>query len=149
MMSLIKTLIVQSSKESKFQRIVFLLCCSFLIILNIMGIYRNSYTLWEYKDNMSYFWLGSDIFQLIYCVVVYVIVWFNDKLNKCSSLFLIGLSFIFFSLNLYNFLVNFSWYPYEPFTVFIFWFCNNLMMILFSVAIMYILFSKRILSFYR
>ncbi len=55
MISLIKTLIIQSNKQNKFQKIAFLLSCSLLIILNIMGIYRNSYTLWEYRDYMSYF----------------------------------------------------------------------------------------------
>jgi hypothetical protein len=144
MISLIKTLIVQSSKQNKFQKIVFLLSCSLLIILNIMGIYRNSYTLWEYRDYMSYFWLGSDIFQLIYCVMIYMIVLFNDKLNKLAKIIIISLSFIFLVLNMYNFLVNFKWYDYEPFSVFIFWFINNLMMILFSFSVIYIVFSNKL-----
>ena len=144
MISLIKTLIVQSSKQNKFQKISFLLSCSLLIILNIMGIYRNSYTLWEYRDYISYFWLGSDIFQLIYCVMIYMIVLFNDKLNKFAKITIISLSFIFLVLNMYNFLVNFKWYDYEPFSVFIFWFINNLMMILFSFSVIYVVFSNKL-----
>lgn len=144
MISLIKTLILQSSKQNKFQKIAFLLSCSLLIILNIMGIYRNSYTLWEYRDLMSYFWLGSDIFQLIYCVIIYMIVLFNDKLNKLAKIVIISLSVTFLFLNMYNFLVNFKWYDYEPFSVFIFWFINNLMMILFSFSVIYIVFSNKL-----
>jgi hypothetical protein len=144
MISLIKTLIIQSNKQNKFQKIAFLLSCSLLIILNIMGIYRNSYTLWEYRDYMSYFWLGSDIFQLIYCVMMYMIVLFNDKLNKFAKIIIISLSFIFLVLNVYNFLVNFKWFDYEPFSVFIFWFINNLMMIFFSFSVIYIVFSNKL-----
>jgi hypothetical protein len=144
MISLIKTLIIQSNKQNKFQKIAFLLSCSLLIILNIMGIYRNSYTLWEYRDYMSYFWLVSDIFQLIYCVMMYMIVLFNDKLNKFAKIIIISLSFIFLVLNVYNFLVNFKWFDYEPFSVFIFWFINNLMMIFFSFSVIYIVFSNKL-----
>lgn len=144
MISLIKTLILQANKQNKVQKIAFLLSCSLLIILNIMGIYRNSYTLWEYRDYMSYFWLGSDIFQLIYCVMIYMIVLFNDKLNKVAKITIILMSFIFLFLNIYNFLVNFTWFDYEPFSVFIFWFINNLMMVLFTSLVTYVVISNKL-----
>lgn len=144
MISFIKTLIIKSSKQNKFKKISFLLSCSLLIILNIMGIYRNSYTLWEYRDYMSYFWLGSDIFQIIYCVMLYMIVLFNDKLNKFAKISIISMSFIFLVLNMYNFLVNFKWFDYEPFSVFIFWFINNLMMVLFSASVIYVILSNKL-----
>jgi hypothetical protein len=73
-----------------------------------------------------------------------MIVLFNDKLNKFAKIIIISLSFIFLVLNVYNFLVNFKWFDYEPFSVFIFWFINNLMMIFFSFSVIYIVFSNKL-----
>ena len=109
-----------------------------------MGIYRNSYTLWEFKDFMSYFWLGSDIFQLIFCTVMYMIVFLRERLNKFWKQVIVASALFFMLLNIYNFLVNFKWYPYEPFNVFVFWFINNGLMIIFSAFIIYFICSTRL-----
>lgn len=144
MLSILKTLFFGACKNYKKTRRFFLLTTMLLILLNILGIYRNSFTLWAYRDEMSYIWLGCDILQLIYCTIIYMIVFIREKLNKVSKYILFAFSFFFALLNLYNFLINFKWYDYEPFYVFCFWFINNLLMVLFCALISYILFSQKV-----
>jgi len=144
MISFIKTLFFNAKDVNGNIRKLFLLSSLVLIILNIAGIYRNSYTLWEYHDLMSYIWLGADIFQLIFCTVMYMIVFLNEKVNSFYKRIIVLFALAFLCINIYSFLVNFQWYQYEPFKIFIFWFINNLLMILFTSFIIYYICSSKL-----
>lgn len=145
MIALLKTLFFDAKNVTDNVRRNVLLITVIVFALNFFGIYRNSFTLWKYQDFMSYFWLASDILQLVFCTIIYAVVYMKDKLDNKASMFVLVFALIFFVLNTYNFLVNFSWLPYEGIMVFIFWFMNNGAMIAFSALVAYFIFSKRMI----
>jgi F0F1-type ATP synthase assembly protein I len=139
MLAILKTMFFNTQKISENNRRLLLLVTVIVFALNVLGIYRNSFTLWKYQDFMSYFWLGSDILQLVFCSFIYCFVYMNDKVPNKMSIVLLGSGAVFLLLNIYNFLVNFKWLPYEGFLVFVFWFVNNGAMVAFSGLIVYMI----------
>jgi|5B_taG_2_1085324.scaffolds.fasta_scaffold03279_10 hypothetical protein len=144
MLSLLRTLFFNTKNINDTRRKLLLLITLVVTVLNCLGIYRNSFTLWKYQDFMSYFWLGSDILQLIFCSFIYCFVYMKDKVPNAMSVLLLFAGGFFLLLNIYNFLVNFKWLPYEGFVVFTFWFINNGAMVTFSAMIVYLLVTGRI-----
>jgi hypothetical protein len=143
--STLKYLFLSTKRIKKKMKKYALIICLLMIALNIVGIYRNSFTVWLYNDISSYVWLFSDIIQLIYCAWVYFVILHNQYLyftkTYISILFtfcvLIGLA------NIYNFIINFYWFNYEPFLVFVFWFLNNGLMVTFALTGCYLLVKRR------
>jgi hypothetical protein len=140
MISTLKTLFNNSNNFDKKKTRAYLIVTLVVGILNILGIYRNSFTLWKYQDFMSYFWLGSDILQLIIVSLCFCFFYQGVKIDYRASIFLLFSLIAVLILNVYNFLVNFSWLPYEGISVFIFWFINNGTMIAYPIMVLYILF---------
>lgn len=118
-----------------------LMVCLVVMALNIVGIYRNSYTVWAYSDLTSYIWLFTDIVQLIYCTWIYFIILHNEhfNLNFTYKAVMFVLCALIGLANIYNFIINFWWFNYEPFLIFVFWFVNNGAMIAFAASGCYIL----------
>jgi hypothetical protein len=146
LISLIKTMFTNSMTFDQKTKKTFMLLCYALVVLNILGIFRNSFTLWKYENFMSYFWLGADILQLIYCVLLWCIGYFKDHITPELRKVLLYTSFIFCGLNIYNFLINFKYINTEGILVFVFWFINNGGMVIFSAFIAYLIYSKKLKS---
>lgn len=144
MLSIIKTLFEDIKKVSDYERKKLLLLILVVYVLNFVGIYRNSYTLWNSFDAWSYCWLASDIIQLTFCSFLFAIAYFKEKLSSSISIGLAVVSAVLLVANIFNFVVNFYWLPYEGVLTFIFWFLNNGSMIAFcSCSVYALLISKR------
>lgn len=144
LISAIQTIFRSSMKVTEKTRRALLLSSGFMIVINILGIFRNSFTLWKYQDFMSYFWLSADILQLLYCAAIWFTIYFifqvESAINKSFLKLFMAASIIFCVLNIYNFLVNFKWLHIEGFKIFVFWFVNNGAHVLYCAAMAYLIY---------
>ena len=143
MLAILKKLFLDVTKVSKKSKKLLLYTSLFMMFLNVLGIYRNSYTLWLHKDFMSYLWLGMDILQLLFCTLMFFVVYLGDKFSYRTTIILMVSSVVFAIMNMYNFLVNFYWLKIEGILVFLFWFLNNGAMVLFPALVLYLIVSGR------
>lgn len=143
--STLKYLLLNTKRIRNKMKKYALIICLLMIALNIAGIYRNSFTVWLYNDIASYVWLFSDILQLIYCAWVYFVILHNQYLHftKTYISILFSFSVLIGLANIYYFVINFYWFNYEPFLVFVFWFLNNGLMVAFSFTGCYLLVKRR------
>lgn len=138
--SLLKTIFKKSMEKDHKTRRATLIVTAIMVTLNFIGIYRNSFTLWNNQGLISYFFLGIDIVQIMYCMLIWCISYFKNELEEKDKKIIVYFSVLFILVNIYNFLINFYYLKYEGLKIFLFWFVNNLGMIAFCASIAYMVY---------
>ena len=64
MFSILKTLLFNTKNVTAGKRKILLFIVLAMVALNFFGVYRNSFTLWNHNDFMSYAWLALDFLFL-------------------------------------------------------------------------------------
>ena len=138
MFSILKSLLFNTQNVTAGKRKILLFIIFVIVVLNVLGVYRNSFTLWKYQDLASYLWLGLDIVQLMFYSILYMAVYKKETFSNKVSIVMLSLLIAFLVLNSYNFFINFSYFKYEGLIVFLFWFINNASMMASSLLLGYI-----------
>jgi hypothetical protein len=113
--------------HTKGLRLFSMIIALYGLLINILGLYRNAYTLYVYKDIFSSFTFLVDIMQILFFVILLVLVYIRHVIRdtKVINIFLIICAICIF-VNFWLFLANFYFLKLEGLKVFIFWFINNL-----------------------